>query len=128
MLYIFTIILLLFTLILIYFFKNILEIPVEITLPITFIITLAISRLSDNPHLLKSSTITSLNGPREGCEDSVCQMCTNKDNYGQCKKKCIQDNADAIRTCCLQSCPSDSSVIGNECIDACNTALVYGPN
>jgi hypothetical protein len=79
-------------------------------------------------HYNSSNLRSFLNGPRESCEDSVCNSCDTKsgaDIYKACKMNCINNNADAIKNCCMNSCPTISS-LNTQCAQACNTPLVYG--
>jgi hypothetical protein len=71
-----------------------------------------------------------LRGPREACEDTVCEKpcdeyrrTRNWTNYKNCKINCLNnpDNHDAIQNCCYQGCGQNK-----ECLEACNTKLVYG--
>lgn len=60
-------------------------------------------------------------GPREGCEDVYCSF--KECGYDkQCMKDCIQENANHIKDCCLNQCPTDN----NECIQACQKRNVVG--
>jgi len=64
-------------------------------------------------------------GPREACEDTVCNaICagsrTSVSAYKSCKQQCFKDKKTEIVSCCQNFCQNSA------CVDACEEPLVYG--
>ena len=84
-----------------------------------------------NPNYGRFSVVrqkgTPLQGIREACEDILCRDCTEKSSgdlklFKACKQKCFEEKENEIVSCCKAYCPENNL----RCLQACETALVYG--
>lgn len=76
---------------------------------------------------------TTLSGPLQGCEDSVCSHCDYRQgNYKECKQKCFEEKAQEIQDCCRRMCGVGEegglpSKYAQDCLESCTQPMVFGP-
>ncbi len=81
--------------------------------------------IRDKEGPVRMSKSSNLGGPRESCEDDICPPvpeCYSSATPALCidaKSKCMQENAEAVSSCCTNKCGQFSSATRDMCMEAC---------
>ena len=79
--------------------------------------------LSNSPNCMDNIKVewyNKLSGPRQSCEDMVCNTkCLEASNYRQCKENCMFNEKEQITECCYEKCNSLVPNAKDYCIESC---------
>lgn len=78
-------------------------------------------------------SFTTLAGPLQSCEDTICNHCQGHNEYRRCKEKCMEENDEEILACCRRMCGVGDeggipSQYAQDCLASCEQPIVFGPD